>query len=381
MIGLIRARRSTRALLAIAALAFGASGATAQFVDCSQLQTQIASMGRGDPAAAGRAAAALRQQMAELERTRAYGRSLGCGQRQFLFFGGPPPPQCGPVDARVIRMQSNVAQLQAQVERADGEGQRRDLRARFDAYCRNQPRSNGFFDALFGGGGRTQMPLDAGDEPLVDEPAGDGYARAGSKAVCVRACDGGFFPIASARRATLGDLDDLCRALCPNAQASLYTYAPASDIDHAVSTAGEPYTALPNAGKYRTKFDPTCSCKPPHQSWVEALANAEQMLGREQRKDGPLTAAEADEMSRPQARKPTLASTRAKPGAPDEAGADPSAREAQASAQAPTAGSDSANIGGAGARTRSYGLSEGAVREEKSAEGVTRRVRTIGPTF
>ena len=206
-------------------------------------------------------------------------------------------------------------------------------------------------------------------------------ARGGSKAVCVRTCDGGFFPISySARRASLSDLDDLCKALCPGAQASLYTYSPDGDVDQAVSMTGESYSALPNAGKYRTKADPTCACKPANQSWVDALANAEQMLGREQRTSGPLTQAEADQLSRPSPLKPAPASLKGKKGAADlnATAVDPS----DPNAIVPPPVSESANISGpSAANARSFGLSDGAVKNDKGPDGVSRRVRTVGPSL
>src|SRR5947207_15306437 len=38
---------------------------------------------------------------------------------------------------------------------------------------------------------------------------------------------------------------------------------------------GQPYSSLPNALKYRTEFNPTCSCKRPGQSWADALGKDE----------------------------------------------------------------------------------------------------------
>ena len=59
--------------------------------------------------------------------------------------------------------------------------------------------------------------------------------------ICVRRCDGGFFPITyTARRVALDDLNALCKALCPNAEAELYTKGAWRDISTAVSINGEP---------------------------------------------------------------------------------------------------------------------------------------------
>ena len=378
MRGVIRAILRNLPRATILGLLLGGA-AQAQVVDCGRLQAQIASVGRGDPGAAARYGSALARQQAELDRTTNYGRSIGCGNQQFLFFGSAPPPQCGAIDAQVLRMRANVAQLQAQAQRAGGEGPRRDLVAQFDAYCRQQP--HGFFDTLFGGAERTQTPIE--DSPLATPDAGDGMARGGSKAVCVRSCDGGFFPVSySARRASLGELDDLCKALCPGTQASLYTYAPGGEIDQAVSMTGEPYSALPNAGRFRTKADPTCACKPANQSWVDALAAAEQMLGREQRTSGPLTQAEADQLSRPQPAKAVSAGAKGRKGAPDPT-TTATIDAGDANPIVPPPVSDSAHIAGPGngADARTFGLGDGIVRTDKGPDGAARRVRTVGPSL
>ena len=53
------------------------------------------------------------------------------------------------------------------------------------------------------------------------------------------------------------------------------------------------------AFKFQKSFDPTCTCKPPNKSWVEALADAEKLLDRAASKDVTVTAKMSDEMARP----------------------------------------------------------------------------------
>ena len=352
-------RRGYSRVVAVAiALVASGSCAVAQGVDCGRLQAQIASAGRGNVGQASRYASAANKQQAEIERTAAYAQSIGCNNRQFLMFGSAPPAQCGGINARIQQMRGNVASLQAQAQSASGDGQRRDLQARFDAYCRGQPSGRGLFDALFGRGNeRTTIPIEderpaqrqRSDERNDDDD--DDRPRGGSQAVCVRTCDGGFFPISySARRSNLDDLEELCKALCPNVEAALYTYSGSRDIDSATSTDGEPYTALKNAGKYRTKYDPTCSCKPPHKSWVEALADAEALLGRKAKSDILVTPQKAEELSRGKQ--------------------SPAAR---ASAE-PVATANKSSV-------KAFGLGDGLKREEEGANGARKRVRVIDPNL
>ncbi len=254
------------------ALLAPAPGARAQNAECDQLRAALAQPASIDPSAATNA----RQARAELGRLSAQAHGMGCDNQQFLFFGSPPPPQCGGLKGRISALKARYNSFAAS---ASGETpQRRALRARYDQLC-GAPRQKNFFETLFGGSSDDQR---AGQPPSDGQPLpGELGAHGGSQAVCVRTCDGGFFPMNfSARGAPQEDLEKLCQALCPNAEVKLYTRNPNSTIDTALGADGTPYRDLPNALKFQTSFDPSCACKPPNQSWVDALAPAEQLLGQ-----------------------------------------------------------------------------------------------------
>ncbi|OAI27579.1 hypothetical protein A1351_01445 [Methylosinus sp. R-45379] len=291
--------------LVLAAAALLSAQAMAQSAYCDNLRAQIAAAGNNSGSARYRAAAATQQK--EIDRTVAYGRSIGCDRQQFLFFGNAPPAQCGAINGRIAQMRSNLASLQQN----SGDGQRQALQARFDQQCRQpqQPvrvasRQRNIFEELFGSQEEEptpvrELPLNGQQERDEDDNGGP-VARGGSLAVCVRACDGGFFPISySARRANLADLQELCRAQCPNVEVALYTRSPSRDIETAVSMDGEAYGDHPNALKFTKSYDPTCSCRPPGRSWAETLAEAERLLAERNKGDLVVSAEKAEEMSRP----------------------------------------------------------------------------------
>ena len=373
----LRLRRMGPLALVAAFLAgLPGSAEAQQGIDCSRLQAQIASMGTGDPTLAARYGDAARKQQYELERTQTYAQSIGCSNRQFLFFGSAPPPQCGGLEAQIQRMKGNLATLQGQVRNA-ADGGRSELIGRYNAACRGggQRQQGGVLDSLFGGDRNQQQPLD--DFPPVDDTP-----RGGSKAVCVRTCDGGFFPVSySARNTGLGSLEELCHALCPNAETRLFTYSPTGEIEQAVGADGSTYKSMPNALKYRTKFDPTCTCKPANKSWVQALADAETLLGRT-KSDIIVTPERAEEMSRAKGAS-TAKIPAVKPPAAKGPENDPAiAQEAAANAQSPTASNASAGIAtNANRAPKTYGLKDGQMREDTTADGVKRKVRVIGPTL
>ena len=370
---------------AMLALVASLSAAAAQGLECSRLQAQIASLGPGDASAAAGFADAARRQQYELERTQAYAQGIGCNNKQFLFFGSAPPAQCGGLQTQILRMRENVTALQAQQRRA-ADGGRSELVARYNATCRAEqtlPGRANMIDRIIGANAPTETIIDPMDPAALDDPA-----RGGSKTVCVRTCDGGFFPLAtSSRRSGAEGMADMCRALCPNVETRVFTYFASGDIDQAVSLDGMPYKSLPNALKFRTKFDPACTCKPADKSWVQALAEAEALLGRS-RSDIVVTPQKAEEMSRAStanattAPKPPAKTPPGKPGAPAKPETDTTlAVEAAANAKAPTASNDSAGIAAnTGGTAKTYGLKDGEVREQGTAAG-TRKVRVVGPTL
>lgn len=88
------------------------------------------------------------------------------------------------------------------------------------------------------------------------------------RTLCVRMCDGYYFPISFAT--SRGGLDadaEKCSASC-GGQARLFFYAnPGGDVGSARDFTGLHYEALPNAFKYRKTLVEGCQCKP--QPWSE----------------------------------------------------------------------------------------------------------------
>lgn len=374
--------------LANLALALSSVAALAQGLDCSRLQAQIASV-RGDPAKAQRFAGAARRQSQELGRTISYARSIGCENHQFLFFGSPPPPQCPQINVRIQRMQANLQHLEQEAAVAGGEAQRRALTERYNSYCQRgaqaslqRPRS--FFQQLFGGGEPSQPPAEIPVNPdRAANGSGDQTAHGGSKAVCVRTTDGSFFPVSyTATRSKLPALQKQCQALCPNVKTELFTYPGAGVIDQAVSIDGKPYSSLPNAGLFRTQYDPASTCRPPDESWAQAMAGAERLIG-ERRSDIIVTPEKSKELSQP-----GLVPTASKGGkgnaraqSATQAGADQLADESANVPEGSAGDAQSADIGGAAIKGKFYGEKAGQVKEEIGPNGVKQRVRIVGPKF
>ena len=214
-------------------------------------------------------------------------------------------------------------------------------------------------------------------------------AFGGSYVVCVRACDGSFFPV-SHFGGNPSDVQEICQSLCPNATVALYSLPFGGTIDEAVSVNGEPYANLPNAHKFEQTFDASCSCRAPGQSWAEALAAAEAKYGHHPH-DIIVTEEQSLRMSRP------LQDPNETPAVPQSAqgGATTAAELVEPADNLDINGVDTGLKAAAAAMSRAtsgiqyedaqsganYGLHQGQTVDETGPDGRTRRVRILPPAF
>jgi hypothetical protein len=90
----------------------------------------------------------------------------------------------------------------------------------------------------------------------------EGPASLPRRSVCVRLCDGYYFPIGPlSRDSDLSDHEAACSGLCPDAPTQLFIEPSGSDrIEDAAAEDGARYVALPAAFRNRTTVDKTCAC-------------------------------------------------------------------------------------------------------------------------
>ncbi|MGP9812019.1 DUF2865 domain-containing protein [Rhodopseudomonas sp. NSM] len=293
------------ALLVMAALGSGANaqqgypppgGAQQGAVNpvCPRLEAQLASIDRGgaDPARAEqirRYEDAVNRQQGELDRVTMQAKRMGCDSSGFFSLFNGQSAQCGPVNNQIQQMRGNLDQMTSGLERlrtggpggGDRDNQRRSvLMALAQNNCgpqyaaAAQQGSGNFLDNLF----RGNSP-NAPGAPLPDFNTDSGTFRT----VCVRTCDGYYFPISFATvPGRFADDEKTCKSLCPASDAALYAYRnPGQDMNSAVSINGQPYTSLPAAFRYRQEFNPACACKAANQSWADALKGVDDTSARE----------------------------------------------------------------------------------------------------
>jgi hypothetical protein len=84
------------------------------------------------------------------------------------------------------------------------------------------------------------------------------------RTLCVRKCDGYYFPISFSTSRQLFSRDSaICQSMCPDTDVELYVHGmPNQESEDMVSwLTGEPYASLPAAFSYRKKLDPQCTCR------------------------------------------------------------------------------------------------------------------------
>src|ERR1700692_533270 len=279
---------------------------------CPRLEAQLAALDRGggstgDPARdeqIRRYQEAANKQQGELDRVTSQAKRMGCDSSGvFSLFSGQSA-QCGPVNNQIQQMRANLEQITTSLERlrggfgsGDRDNQRRSvLLALAQNNCgpqyANAVRGPGnFLENLFGNNNNNPGP-----------PGADLGPQSGTfRTVCVRTCDGGYFPISFATvPARFPDDEKTCKSLCPAAEATLFTYRnPGEDINQAVSINGQPYSSSPNAFRYRQEFNPSCACKAAGQTWSDALKSIDDKAEAEQQGDIIVTEESAKKMARP----------------------------------------------------------------------------------
>ena len=98
------------------------------------------------------------------------------------------------------------------------------------------------------------------DRDYYYSPAPRNY---GYRTMCVRLCDGFYWPISNATgRSRFRSDAQQCESSCESPAKLFYSRGIATPAEQMIDLQGKPYSALPNAFRYREKYMPECRCKP-----------------------------------------------------------------------------------------------------------------------
>jgi hypothetical protein len=249
----------------------------ASFADevCDTLHAQLREPPRviGNTAQVRRYANALTRQNIEIRRIRNDLRRYGCSSASVTVYGNPNADLCVEISDAMADAQSERDAIIRDRDDAmaaqgsdDGDTRRQRILAALDANgCSTIPETEARQPTA---PDVTRYPDAFGQPGNPSGQAGlspNATAEGGLRTLCVRTCDGSFFPIA----ANASPLDfraqaEQCQKMCPGTQTELYFHSMADQetADMISAETGKPYKDLPTAFAYRNASTkaPGCAC-------------------------------------------------------------------------------------------------------------------------
>jgi len=222
---------------------------------------------------------AVRQQQIQLSKTRRIAERSGC-LRRTLFGLGKKGGRCGRILDGVKRMESNLAGLKraragfAPRQAGNSRERQRIIRRMQNRGCDNtevagtsqtrneKSRRRTLVEQIFG----VRTYGEDGRRGLNDYDADAGLAGRYNtfRTLCVRTCDGYYFPISFSTVPGRFEQDEqICKAMCPGSEVLLYHHRmPTEDSEDMVSYKTQiSYAQQPYAFSYRKQVNPECGCR------------------------------------------------------------------------------------------------------------------------
>lgn len=277
----IRTMRWPANALAAALSMIAASAALAASPQCLQLETELAGLPAqtsGSFIQSDEFAVAASTQRDQIDLARIRAADLGCGRA----IAADMVAACADLNARIARMEDNLGKLESGPAMRPNQNARaeriRILDALERARCYEQPgeRKDATVSAEPGENqagvtiirGGSSESLDANErypQRIVigrNQEQGTGEYRT----LCVRTCDGYFFPMSNAAELSDFQRDEKnCEASCPGTDIELFYHLNSGQPQESMVSArsGQPYGNLPTAYRYK-RLDlprvPACGC-------------------------------------------------------------------------------------------------------------------------
>lgn len=266
--------RRNRLLLTLGLLLTCQPLAAQASVVCESLRVRLASQPEvvADTREMRRYSSAIVRQNLEIRKVRYDMRRLRC-EGAIVEYRADGTSQCGELSAALTRMEANKRALAVKRDaiRFEGAGNnpaRQRLLAALEANGCNAGQPDTTATSV-SPPGTLNRPSDA-TEPLREPDTAQafrGTAGHGSlRTLCVRTCDGAFFPISS-NTSPLNFRRDaqICQQMCPDTQTELYYHSmrTAETADMVSAVSGQPYRMLPTAFSYLNRPSgekPSCGC-------------------------------------------------------------------------------------------------------------------------
>lgn len=269
-----RLRAGTLAVLAVVAMA-GHAGATSICGSIRmELNTDVETIGNTRETRAYQQA--ISRQQREIDTVQRDLRRFGCTSGSFLVYGGENAETCDMLSGTLDRMYDNLAELQNHdiplVTRSMSPARRTQLLNALERNgCNDVPDSpRASLDVSPSEPASYDPALQEQYPPAQRQPQirnlGGGDRGGNLQTVCVRTCDGGFFPVSTNTSPASFERDaQVCSMMCPGVQTELFYHGVGTqEMSEMVSASGgTPYRQEPYAFQFRSsarKQDKSCSC-------------------------------------------------------------------------------------------------------------------------
>lgn len=275
-------RAGTAVLAALLVVICLAAPALAQSTTCLRLVNELAALDSGGGFANAspryrQYEAAVRDQKAQIAKTERASRQSGCDRGGGIFFANRA--LCDRIRSSLGQMYTNLDKLQRDLasmspRRGGNDRQRRAILAEIqrngcqgrirteEAAQRAEPRRRTLLEQIFGV--RTYREDGSRGQNSFDPDSGLTTRYGTFRTLCVRTCDGYYFPISfSTVPDRFAEDEQICQAMCPGQDVQLFFHAmPSQESEDMISyRTEEPYAKMSTAFAYREAVKPECSCQ------------------------------------------------------------------------------------------------------------------------
>lgn len=188
---------------------------------------------------------------------------VGSGCQQVLNSGQTLSAQCQSIARAITLGRSQVEQLTSMAQEGQTLAQNyQQVMADYQRYGCNTGQSG----ANFGNEGTRGGLLDdifGGGYDYVDGAYNPWSTQQTRRTVCVRTCDGFYWPISFSTTDDYVAQDAIsCHEMCPGTEVAMFSYRnPGEEPEDMISLSGTPYRSMSYAFRFREEIDTSCSCQ------------------------------------------------------------------------------------------------------------------------
>ena len=203
----------------------------------------------------------LQNRQVEVRQAESQWGASGC--QQILNAGQALSAQCQSIARSITLGRSQVEQLTSMAREGQTLAQNyQQIMADYQRYgCDtgqsgvtfgNEGTRGGLLDDIFGGG-----------YDYIDGAYNPWSTQQTRRTVCVRTCDGFYWPISFSTTDDYVAQDAIrCHEMCPGTEVALFSYRnPGEEPEDMISLSGTPYRSVSYAFRFREEIDTSCSCQ------------------------------------------------------------------------------------------------------------------------